>query len=240
MEKIERKSLGDYSSSPIYIKNAEEYLRIESDWQTWGKAWEGGTHKWKWKPLGININEINKLLLPLIIEIFGDQCAFCNNRPIYNNPSANYYTLEHFKPKKRNRTPNYSQHAYQWENLFPCCQKCNGYKDDQFDPQLLRPDDVSYDFDVHFEVDGKGNLVPKTKSAEVTIAIYKLNRTSLTKDRRNKVEEIETIFKAMGYYPNNLLSKKPYHFFLIRVLKSLKASSSLSGLGDIISKLEEN
>jgi 5-methylcytosine-specific restriction endonuclease McrA len=237
MEKVERKHLGYYSSSPSYIANSKDYKLIESDWSVWGNTWKTGTHGWRWKPFGVSIGEVNQLLLPLMIEIFGDKCAFCNNGPIYNHPSAKYYTLEHFKPKDRSLFPEY---AYQWENLYPCCQMCNHERGNQVDALLLRPDDIAYDFDIHFEVKSTGELIHKTPNADVTIHFYQLNRPSLIKDRREKVEEVEMFFKATGDYPENLLHRKPYQFFLIRVLKDWKAKSSLPNLGDFISEFEEN
>ena len=58
-----------------------------------------------------------------------DKCAFCESKV----PHVAYGDVEHFRPKAGSRqgpdeplqTPGYYWLAYEWKNLFFCCQICN-------------------------------------------------------------------------------------------------------------------
>jgi len=101
-------------------------------------------------------------------------CAFCDG-PVGVESRE---TVEHFRPKSR-----FPELAYQWENLFPCCDMCQSKKLERFDPALLKPDEADYAFERYFVANyltGKVEPLPglddtTKKRAEVTIAMYGLN-----------------------------------------------------------------
>lgn len=73
-------------------------------------------------------NEIKQKLLapyrnPDIQNALSDsshgKCAFCESRP----SESGYMEVEHLIPKSI-----YPEYAFEWDNLFPICRKCNGDK----------------------------------------------------------------------------------------------------------------
>jgi uncharacterized protein (TIGR02646 family) len=103
-----------------------------------------------------------------------DHCSFCDAFPVC--PPSNP-TIEHFRPKNR-----FPRVAYKWENLYFCCDFCQG-KGEDFDEDLLRPDADDYRFERYFRWDyTTGNLEVNEQAppsdqtrAQVTIKLYRLN-----------------------------------------------------------------
>ncbi len=63
-------------------------------------------------------------------KLYHNKCAFCESK-LNEIPNDSYqFTVEHFRPKKG--TNSYFWLGYEWSNLMPSCQKCNGKKDDNF------------------------------------------------------------------------------------------------------------
>ena len=112
-----------------------------------------------------------------------DHCSFCDGFPIANTGDA----IEHFKPSS-----DFPVLAYQWQNLYYICPKCNSAKSNRFDERLLMPDDVLYLFEKYFDYNALEAKLEPTKSADIsnedkaraekTIELYNLNRN------RNKIE----------------------------------------------------
>ena len=117
---------------------------------------------------------VHHRLLPLLKAQVQDHCSFCDAFPVC--PPSNP-TIEHFRPKTR-----FPREAYQWENLYFCCDFCQG-KGEEFEEGLLRPDAEDYRFDRFFRWDfTTGNLevneqasLEDQQRATVTIALYRLN-----------------------------------------------------------------
>lgn len=110
-----------------------------------------------------------------------DHCAFCDSWPYAS-------TVEHFRPKSK-----FPQNVCDWDNLFAACSECQNAKREHFDPLCLRGDDVSYRFDVYFDLKSNYEIQPNPaaspsdqRRAEVTIELYKLNRGALVLARREK------------------------------------------------------
>ncbi|WP_318373019.1 hypothetical protein [Enterobacter sp.] len=60
-------------------------------------------------------------------------CAFCDGGHL---GVMNRETIEHFRPKSRTE---FHRVAYQWENLYPCCDRCQSEKGEQYeDKQELK------------------------------------------------------------------------------------------------------
>ena len=103
-----------------------------------------------------------------------EHCAFCDG-PI---GSESRETVEHFKPKSR-----FPELAYAWDNLLPCCDKCQSVKLEQFDEALLKPDALDYIFHHYFTVNyHTGDIEPSPHvdenaqhRAKTTLELYGLN-----------------------------------------------------------------
>jgi len=109
-------------------------------------------------------------------------CAFCDG--LIGVESRE--TVEHFKPKSQ-----FPELAYEWTNLFPCCDMCQSKKGESFDPALIKPDSEDYEFERYFVANYKtGEIEPSPSlehkfqlAAEITIRMYGLNIPARTKAR---------------------------------------------------------
>jgi uncharacterized protein (TIGR02646 family) len=157
---------------------------------------------------------INKLLLPILMEmtsILGEienaHCTFCDAFPV-QPVSAD--SIEHFRPKTL-----FPLLAYDWENLFYCCSKCQESKSEKFDENLLKPDLAEYSFEYYFQYDTKtGEIIPNpdrleddSQKAEKTIELYGLNEHGRPKARQRTVR----MFQDSA---NPVLDEFPYRFVL--------------------------
>ena len=114
-------------------------------------------------------------------------CAFCDG-PIGVESRE---TIKHFRPKS-----TFPQKAYEWHNLFPCCDMCQSSKLEKFDPALLKPDEPQYAFNKYFVANYKtGKLDPSPHlddqarlRAKVTIDTYGLNLEPRKKARKREWE----------------------------------------------------
>ncbi len=55
-------------------------------------------------------------------EIYHNKCCYCEQ-----SIADSYQQVEHFRPKA-----TYYWLAHSWDNLFLCCDRCNGFKNDTF------------------------------------------------------------------------------------------------------------
>ncbi len=196
---------------------------ILDNWLIWGNRWKNSSlrNKWKWnKSLKKNLDE-------LLVELTDNRCAFCDYFPVENTAHLKEgLSIEHFYPKDRSNI--YSIYAYQWENLFPICQKCNNVKGDDYSCYILKPDEAHYNFDHYFILVGDGELdANPSKNTEIqnrakeTIKTYALNRGELREERRKKVELFESL---MPLYSVDIileirpLEYEPYRFFIKRFI----------------------
>ncbi len=141
-----------------------------------------------------------------LTQMTQERCAFCDG-PI---GSESRETVEHFKPKRR-----FPQLAYAWDNLFPCCDKCQSFKLDQFDEAILKPDALDYIFHHYFTVNyHTGDIEPSPHvnenaqhRAKITLEIYGLNaskrKTMRLREWRNYTNE-----------PNPHIDDFNYRYFL--------------------------
>lgn len=113
--------------------------------------------------------------LRLLLEMTNYHCAFCDGGFL---GAESRKTIEHFRPKSL-----YQTLAFQWENLYPCCDQCQSAKGERFDEQLLVGDLPDYYFERYFCLDYvSGALLPNPLASEedqqraaVTLRIYGLN-----------------------------------------------------------------
>ncbi len=120
-------------------------------------------------------------------EMTQAHCAFCDGQI----GTESRETVEHFRPKSR-----FPGFAYQWDNLFPCCDMCQSQKLEQFDDGLLKPDDDDFAFMRYFVVNFKtGEIEPSPHAdeqlqdrAKITIRMYGLNLPARNSARRREWE----------------------------------------------------
>jgi len=145
-------------------------------------------------------------------QIYHEKCAFCESY-IKNEVGD----IEHFRPKNANenqakkcdKTYSYYWLAFSWDNLLPCCSRCNGKKSNCFDiegkrveykneklsnlhnkmesyntqekPKLLHPEYDSFESDIYFTKDGE--IKSDNDRVNYTVAICDLNRENLKESR---------------------------------------------------------
>jgi len=140
-------------------------------------------------------------------EMTQGHCAFCDG-PVGIESRE---TVEHFRPKSR-----FPELAYQWENLFPCCDVCQANKRERFEDGLLKPDAHDYDFNRYFVVNYQsGELEPAPyaseeaqQSARITLDLYGLNEPARKRARKREWD----VFSQMGTAANP--EDFHYRFFL--------------------------
>ncbi len=143
-----------------------------------------------------------------LLEMTQAHCAFCDE--ILGTGSRE--TVEHFRPKSKIQ---FQSLAYQWDNLFPCCDMCQSQKREQFNDGLLKPDETDYAFMRYFVVNFKtGEIEPSPHAdqqlqnrAKITIQIYGLNLPARNSARKREWEHF-------CRDPKPLLDDYNYRFFL--------------------------
>jgi uncharacterized protein (TIGR02646 family) len=95
-------------------------------------------------------------------------CSYCDH--LLPDPR----TIDHLRPKATVR-----ERAYDWENLYLCCQGCQP-RVGVFTEDVLAPDEVGYRFDDFFTVDSEWRLRaldgPNSTRALKTIEHLRLNQ----------------------------------------------------------------
>ena len=189
--------------------NHEEPLIWKENWKKWTTAYLDNLKKNPRHLLNMQNSRPKKQayseLVDTLLTITKQHCAFCDSFPLGRRTIKP--TIEHFKPKSRDKYPEL---AYQWENLFPCCSYCQE-KGDNFDEQIVKPDVKGYDFYDYFEFSEKSwEIKPTTRAdiadtdksrAEITIEIYKLNgeasdEGNLLRDIRLERKRIMNLYLA--------------------------------------------
>ncbi len=130
-----------------------------------------------------NGTEVNKLIIDDLMLMTQNHCAFCDFFPI-KQPGP---TIEHFRP-----TSIYPLESHLWDNLFYCCSSCQK-KGQRFAHNLLKPDEIGYDFIGFFICTFSGSAIilepnPRATNqdqerAKITIELYGLNNFDRPEDR---------------------------------------------------------
>ena len=71
-------------------------------------------------------------LLPLLRDMTDGHCSFCDSFPLEGQSNE---PIEHFRPKS-----NFPCLAFEWGNLYYCCEKCQTSKQEEWSEELLAPD----------------------------------------------------------------------------------------------------
>ncbi len=131
-----------------------------------------------------------QILLPVLKQMTQDHCAFCDSFPV---DAVSNETIEHFQPKS---DPRFEANAYEWTNLFYCCDACQREKGGDWTEGLLRPDADDYTCQRYFRFDyftGKMSPNPMATEAErnradVTIRLYGLDTPARQRARRRVLD----------------------------------------------------
>jgi len=162
------------------------------------------------------IGKIRNEFLPHLREEFHGKCAYCESPILLATTHSEY---DHFRPKQYARNldgqpseEHYWWLAYEWQNIYYSCTKCNTYKSTWFPvegPRAGREDEYfsiarveehllvdpcSDDPDLHFIYKEDGFIVGNDHKGQVSIDIIKLNRAELVEERRRALESIEYTF----------------------------------------------
>ncbi|ORM63348.1 hypothetical protein PRCB_09945 [Pantoea rodasii] len=144
-----------------------------------------------------------------LLEMTQHHCAFCDGFI----GSESRETLEHFKPKSQ-----FPESAFDWENLFPCCDMCQSQKREKYHAALIKPDRPDYDFDDYFICNfdngevavAPDRLAENQHAAAITLETYGLNLPMRKKERLRQLR----IWHAMGNRAE--LNEFAYRYFLSR------------------------
>jgi hypothetical protein len=157
-------------------------------------------------------SEIWGALKRYLFSLFDDKCAYCETKPL----AGAWGDVEHFRPKKKVEEdpahPGYYWLAYDLDNLFPCCQRCNQARgklnhfpvsgiraktpDDELGAEaalLLNPYQDEYRAHLKFHTYDPAGFTPATASGvnpkgDMSVRIYNLNRQELVTERRATIE----------------------------------------------------
>lgn len=188
MDKINRKKVTDFPKLEKLAKN----------WEQWGKEYakyratngeEGINFSWRggiYKDLRANLANLTK-----------GHCAFCDG----NSFDASKETIEHFKPKNE-----FPLLAYQYENLFYCCDKCQSNSNKPYQPNI-KPDHENYDFASIFYIDLKTFQIEVLEhlesdnpdlftKAKAFLNRYGINGTYRISRRKNVYKDLQNYFIA--------------------------------------------
>jgi uncharacterized protein (TIGR02646 family) len=185
MEKINRLPIADYLSLIILADN----------WQTWGQEYKEHLDSNKVKGVGFfwRQNIYSELRHQLFLLTQG-HCSFCDGYPIGENSKE---TIEHFYPKN-----DFPLQAYDWKNLFYCCDKCQSEANKILFLLTLKPDDTNYKFDDYFYFDlatGKLNVLENLENDNNSLFVnannflqrYGINNPIRNQSRKNLFYDVK-------------------------------------------------
>ncbi len=115
--------------------------------------------------------------LPALYFMNQGHCSFCDTFPLADRSKT---PVEHFRPKSRDV---FAHLAFEWTNLYFCCEFCQGAKRELWEDGLIAPDEVDYSFHRYFKFDfTNGAIAPNPRApiadqirAESTIRLYDLD-----------------------------------------------------------------
>jgi 5-methylcytosine-specific restriction endonuclease McrA len=143
MEKINKRKL----------ENIPTLQKLHDNWERWGQDYKifldsGSPKKQKGvKKVGQDFSWRENIYdeLRTQIQIYDgkshrdNHCCFCDGYPIGENSTE---TIEHFHPKVQ-----YPLKAYDWDNLFYCCNKCQSEANKMPFTFTIMPSDANYLFE---------------------------------------------------------------------------------------------
>ncbi len=187
MEKINKRKL----------ENIPTLQKLYDNWEKWGQDYkiflDNGSSK---SPKGVK--KVGQIFswreniydeLRTQIQIYDGKshrdahCCFCDGYPIGESSKE---TIEHFHPKA-----DFPLLAYDWDNLFYCCDVCQSEANKIPFTYTLKPSDSDYMFDSYFYFDlGSGEVKVLENLEKDSPDEYKkgedfLKRYGINNDKRN-------------------------------------------------------
>ncbi len=197
-------------------KNKELYLASKKDY-------DSGKRNFTFKSSLYAHDDIKKAL----IAIQNKKCCFCESKVLHVSDGD----VEHFRPKKAYRQkkkdslkrPGYYWLAYDWDNLFLACIKCNQRNKENMFPLLdgrtrarnhksnikkekslfLHPQFDKPESHIEFK---EAFIKPKRKSDKglTTITELNLTRIDLYEERKTRLDIIHALIGAYQRIPNEI------------------------------------
>lgn len=135
MEKINRV---DVNTIPKLEKLANNWEQWGIEFDEWKKSNKKNGQNFSWR------SDIYEELRHNLANLTEYHCSFCDGFPF----DISKETIEHFKPKDK-----FPLKAYQYDNLFYCCDKCQSNSNKKKYISNLKPDHDNYNFSTIFYVD---------------------------------------------------------------------------------------
>lgn len=185
MEKINRPPLTDYPS----------LANLAINWEAWGQEYKIYLESNRANGVGFSWRQnIYEPLRTALSELTNGHCSFCDGYPIGENSRE---TIEHYEPKN-----DFPLKAYQWENLFYCCDKCQSEANKLPFVFTLKPDEANYGFDNYFYFDlqtGELKVLENLEidnpaffqNANVFLQRYGINNPIRNQSRKNLFQDVK-------------------------------------------------
>lgn len=180
MRKFERKEVPEVLSKTVEGKPR---------WEWFGERYaqnraQNPSFMFQWPQ--IEGKKLNQHLLPDLMEMTESHCSYCDDYPFHRGGDS----IDHFYPKS---LPAFYGLVCDWRNLYIACKHCQEAKGNQHEPDLLRPDEVAFEFKKYFIYDFiQHRLLPNPQAleeekvkAEVTIRVLDLNYPGMCTSRRH-------------------------------------------------------
>jgi uncharacterized protein (TIGR02646 family) len=172
---------------PPVLLEAFSKTNTKPRWTVYGERYEKQSNRSYYNYPEINKQKLNHLVFPILVAQTDYHCSYCDGYPLMSADE----TIDHFKPKSK-----FPLDVCNWENLYVACAHCQKVKGTQYDDLLIRPDELSYDFNVYYFYDlteHKIKILPnlsddKFKRAEVTCQILDFNHKSMVESRRQSFD----------------------------------------------------
>ncbi len=165
-------------------------------------------------------SKTKQLLREAVVALTHGKCAYCEG----HLGAQSWVGVEHYHPKAV-----YPDQAFEWANLLPVCDICNGKKGNQdHRGALLKPDveDPERFFSIHPDT---GELEPAPglsdgdkERAEETIRLCDLERSALCEERAELIESLSLcILRAdAGSLEGYLKPRAEYKLVVRKVFES--------------------
>ncbi len=189
MEKINKLPISNYPSLKILADN----------WETWGQEYK--EHRDTKGKKGVDFSWRKGIYPELRSQLFlltQGHCTFCDGYPIGENSKE---TIEHYFPKN-----DFPLQAYEWENLFYCCDKCQSEANKTPFIATLKPDDATFSINEYFYFDAQTGELNVLENLEITnltafqnaknfLQRYGINSPIRNQSRKNLAQDVKNHLK---------------------------------------------
>lgn len=197
MRKFIRKPCPSVLLEPFSKKNTKPR------WIMYGERYAKQTNRTYYNYPQVNKEKLNHLIFQTLVEQTDAHCSYCDGFPLMSADE----TIDHFKPKSK-----FPLDVCNWDNLYVACAHCQKEKGDQFDDLLLRPDELSYNFESYFFYDYTENeirilpnlSIDKLEKAKKTDEILNFNHKAMVESRKQSYDG----FIDKPEYPKNKLKHR--------------------------------